>query len=616
MLFCWIDKRGRLGEELDVVLRGDSLAHFALSKSRHDQAVIGARAGGVYAVANHETAEHTAWSWGELYNRAELTRLLSIEAGDPAPNDARLMSALVERFGPEGLARANGQFALLQWNRATGRLLAAADQFSILPLRYYEDEDRLIVASDLRMILACPNVRARVDPQAVFDYVSMSIIPEPATIYDSIRKLPPRHVLTYDGRTVVRAYSQLTFPEDAAGGWAELGAELRRIITDAVDRRRLADPDGARVGAFLSGGLDSSTVVGTLTERGDDPVRAFSIGFAESRFDEMDYAKLVAGRFRAEHHTYDVTAEDTDAVVDAVLDQFDEPFGNSSAVPVFYCAKLAAEAGVDTLYGGDGGDELFAGNPHYLWDRYFQVYHAIPLFLRRRLIEPIVRHWPLGDRIGPVRKARSYIRRANTPNPERIVGYGFLETVPPGDVFNPDFLSSVDTDHPMAVRRRHFNTAGARSELYRILNHELALVVADNDLRKVTEMSARAGVRVVYPMLDPELVAFAGRLPASWHLRRFKLRAFYKQAMRGFLPDAVLAKEKKGFGLPVSIWLKQDTAVRRRMLDAFAGRAGDNVFRPGFLPELQRRVDADPTNYHGSIAWVLMILLEWLRRKG
>ncbi len=614
MLFAWIDKRGRLADELPLVEHGDPLNTFALSRSRLGRAVIGASRGGVFATVQHRDGDRCTCAWGELYNRGELQRLTESDDANGPPNDARLLAALIERFGPEGLARANGQFALIQWDAAAGRLLAATDRFSILPLRWYEDADRLIVASDARMILACPNVDDGIDPQAIYDYVAMSVIPAPSTVYRAVRKLPPRHVLVLDGAASVRPYCRLSFPEDATGSRAALGDQLRRIIAQATARRRDADPPDAEMGAFLSGGLDSSTVLGMLAGGSDDPVRAFSIGFAESRFDEMDYARLAAGHFGAEHHTATVTAGDTAAVIDALLDQYDEPFGNSSAVPVYYCAKLAADAGVDTLYAGDGGDEIFAGNPHYLWDRYFQIYHVVPRWLRRGLIEPVVSGWPWGERIGPIRKARSYIRRANVPNPDRITGYGFLEAVPPDEVFRDEFLATVDPAHPMAVRRGHYEQAGQCSELNRILCHELALVVADNDLRKVTEMSARAGVRVVYPMLDPELVAFAGSIPAAWHLRGYKLRAFYKRAMRGFLPDEILAKQKKGFGLPVSVWLRQDPTLRQRLADALASRHAGEVLKGGFGDELQRRLQADQTNYYGGVAWVLLILLEWLDR--
>lgn len=614
MLLIWIDKRGRLNDELSLVENGEPLGSFGLDRFRLGPAVVGLGDGGVFAISQNRTDTRCAIAWGELYNRAELIGQLQPTDSADTPNDAQVLDALIEQSGPQGLADANGQFAFVGWNASNGKLIAATDLFAILPLRYYEDDDRLIVASDARMILACPGVDNRLNPQSIYDYVAMSIIPSPQTVFRSIRKLPPRHILTFDGQTTVEPYCRLRYPENATGSPAELASELRDVIAQAVALRRGTDPPDSGFGAFLSGGLDSSTVLGMLAGLSDDPVRAYTIGFGESRFDEMDYARLAAKHFNAEHHTRTVTADDTSAVIDALLDEYDEPFGNSSAIPVYWCARLAAESGTSTLYGGDGGDEIFAGNPQYLRDRYFQIYSRVPRWLRHGLIEPTLSIWPLGDRMGTIRKARSYVRRANTPNPERIVGYGFLETVPPADVFDPDFLSLVDTGHPMDVRRGHFDAAGDCSELNRILNHELALVVADNDLRKVTQMSARAGVRVVYPMLDPNLVALAGRIPAAWHLRGFKLRAFYKRAMRGFLPDPLLTKQKMGFGLPISVWLKQDPTLRQRMNDVFASSIAADVFKAGFLPELRRGTDADETNYYGSIAWVIMILIEWLDR--
>lgn len=626
MLFVWIDKQGRLDDQARTLEQADRIGPLRMRLSRHGRAVIGVGGDHVFPITRHIDGDRITCCWGLLNNADELLAAPRSDFSQPPVNEpvetnastgaAGLLAHLLHDAGPDALAQTDGQFAVIHWDQRANRLIAATDRFATMPLRYYEDADRLIVAADARMILDCPGVSTRLDPQAVFDYVAMSIIPSPLTIYREIRKLPARHVLVSDGSTRVRAYERIDWPEDARGTQVELASHVLEVIDSAVAKRRRVDEPERRIGAFLSGGLDSSTVVGLLARQEPEPVQAYSIGFAESRFDELDYARLAARHFGTDHHTGSVTVEDTLETFDALLDEYDEPFGNSSAVPVYACAKLAAQSGVATLYAGDGGDELFAGNPHYLWDRYFQIYHSVPWLLRRGLIEPAVRAFPFGGRIGLIRKARSYLRRANTPNPERIMGYGFLETVSPSEVFRRELLDAVDADHPMAVRRGHFDAPATRSELYRILHHELALVLADNDLRKVTAMSARAGVRVVYPMLDRDLVRLVGALPAAWHLRGFELRAFYKRAVRGFLPDAILSKEKKGFGLPVSIWLRQDGRLRRRMLESFARPAARAVFAPDFLPAFQQRLDADTTNYYGSIAWVLMVLIEWIERSG
>ncbi len=618
MLFAWIDKHQRLDDQAGTVIQSGRIGPFPMWLTRHGSALVGVGSGNPFPITQHTDGDRVTCFRGVLNNADELRSEAPSDPGRPAGTvaPAAVVARMLRDGHPDALERIDGPFSLIHWDRQARRLIAATDRFATLPLRYYEDADRLIVASDGRMILACPGVSTRLDPQAVYDYVAMSIIPTPLTIYRQVRKLPARHALVHDESTTVRPYERIDWPEDASGTQDEIAARVLETIDRAVARRRRVDEPDRRIGAFLSGGLDSSTVVGVLARQEKRSVRAYSIGFAEARFNELGYAKLAARHFHASLHVGTVSDADTLETLDALLDEYDEPFGNSSAIPVYGCAKLAAESGIATLYAGDGGDELFAGNPHYLWDRYFQVYHNVPWPLRRGLIEPVVNHWPLGSRIRLVRKARSYLRRANTPNPDRITGYGFLETVPPDAVFRTELLAAVDTDHPMAVRRGHFNEPETRSELYRILHHELALVLADNDLRKVTAMSARAGVRVVYPMLDRDLVRLVGRIPAAWHLQGFKLRALYKRAVRGFLPDAILTKEKMGFGLPVSVWLRQEGPLRRRMLETFSRPAARAVFARDFLPALQQRLDADTTNYYGSIAWVLMVLVDWLDRSG
>jgi len=612
MLFLWIDLHTRLDDERASIVQGSLLDGFDLSLSTMGSVVTGIGRSGVDPAVEQQDGRRWTGVWGRVFNDAELLNRVPSTERHYVENTAALIALLIDRLGPEVLGEVNGQFALVQ--RTTGGgVVAAVDRFSTLPLRVYRDDHRLIIASDARMILACPNVRDSLNPQAVYDYVAMSIIPSPWTVYSHIRKLPAGHVLTADdrGEVCVKPYWRPAFPGDATDSAAVVGERLRRSLACAVALRRQADPSDASVGAFLSGGLDSSTVVGLLAGAGDRRVKAFSVGFAESRFDEMEYARLAASHFNAEHHTCTVTAADTARAIDDILDVYDEPFGNSSAVPVYWCARMAREVGVDTLYGGDGGDEIFAGNPHYLMNRYFQVYHTVPGWLRRGLIEPLVFGCPAGDRLRLIRKGRSYICRANTPNPMRLAGYEFLEMTPPADVFAGGFLSQVNTAHPLDVRRGYHAEAAGCDELYRLLRHDLALVVADNDIRKVTLMSARAGVRVVYPMLDPDVITLAGSIPAAWHLRGFQLRTFYKRAMKGFLPEKILSKEKKGFGLPVSVWLKTDSTLRQRVGDAFGGRAAGEVFQKGFLPTLFRRMEEDSTNYHGAIVWIVLILLEW-----
>lgn len=615
-MFFWIDREGQDPDRMDRVRTAldTTLGHPAWRTD--GPALFAVECPGPFTADVFEADGATAVYWGELYNGPELLAQhgLPTRAGGSGP--AEVFWTLFRRHGPACLEMLNGQYAVVAWCGRRRRLFAAADRFGTMPLRSYVDDRQVIVATRADHIRRCPGVRADLDPQAIYDYVAFGMIPAPATAYRGIRKIACREFAEYDGQMRFGTHSRLRFPEDARGPRRALYASTLETI-DAAVARRLPEPDArTTVGAFLSGGLDSSTVLGKMCERLGAGADAFTIGFDDPRFNEMDYARIAARHFRATLHEHLVTPEHTLDAIDAILDQYDEPFGNSSAVAVYHCARFAREAGKQALLAGDGGDEIFAGNPQYLTDKVFETYQHVPWLLRRLLIEPIVFGMPFGGRIGVVDKARRYIRRSNTPNPDRLFSYGMLETLGPAAVFDAGFLREVSPGHVMEVRRRCYRDSDARSETQRILHVDLNFVVTDSDIRKVTEMSARAGVRVRYPMLDPAVVTLAGSLPGRWLLRRYRLRAFYKEAMEGYLPAEIIAKKKHGFGLPFSVWLKTHAGLRDRMREALSNESagGWKVFRDGFLDDLVRRHAADESNYYGSIIWVLMMLMLWLRR--
>lgn len=627
-MFIWIDRTDGNSAARQAVR--ESLATHLGDVAWRDAgaALIATPPSGPFEMDVFERDGRVAIYWGELYNATELAAEIGAARGPvggtdaPAGADAGTSPAAIVwhlhgRDPAALLPKLNGVYALAVWSTSERRLLAAADRFGILPLRCYIDDRQLVVASRAEWIRACPGVRADIDPQSLFDYVTFGVIPAPGTAYRNIRKIACREYALYaDNALDIRPHSLLRFPEDTTRSRRDMLREMHTVIEHAVARRMPAGDGDEAIGAFLSGGLDSSTVLGKMTDLARHAIDAFTIGFDEPRFNEMEYARIAAKRFDARLHEHYVTPAHTLEAIDEILAEYDEPFGNASAVPVYHCARFARDAGKSILMAGDGGDELFAGNPQYMTDKILGTYQLVPRPLRRWLIEPMVFGMPLGGRVGLVRKARSYIRRSNTPNPERLFSYGFVETHGAESVFHPDFLRQVDPGHVMATRKRHYDDVEAVSDVNRVLHVDLNIVISDGDLPKVTAMCRRAGVRVRYPMLDPEIVAFAGSLRGAWLLRGYRLRAFYKDAMEGYLPAEIIAKKKHGFGLPFSAWLKREPALKERMRQAFADPtpAGLTIFRDGFLDDLVRMYEADATNYYGSIIWVLMMLLLWLQR--
>jgi len=523
---------------------------------------------------------------------------------------AAALVAAYQQYGADFLLYLHGAFTAAILDSTAERLLVAIDRLGQMRLCYAVTAEALIFGSTADSVLAHPQVDGRLSAQALFDYVYFHMTPSPHCIYAAQRKLPGGHLLDYRaGRLQVKCYWQPQFTEPPAPVEA-LGEEMQGLIRQAV--KRLSQD--AETGAFLSGGLDSSTVAGMLAQVKADPVSTFSIGFAVEDYDEMRYARLAAEHFQTRQHEYYVTPEDVAGIVPTIAGCYDEPFGNSSVVPAYYCARLAAQAGVRRLLGGDGGDELFAGNSRYVKQQVFEHYQRLPVLLRRSLLEPLLYRLPAQPAL--LRKARSYIEQAKIPLPDRLQTYNFLHRHSSQEIFAEDFLAAIDPEQPLHWQRELYHRPTDASVLNRMLYLDWQHTLADDDLRKVGRMCALAGVEVAYPLLDDEIVALACRTPSRLKCKGQSLRYFYKQAMRDFLPPEIITKSKHGFGLPFGIWTRSYQPLQELAYDSLLRLKRSPYFRPAFIDQaidLHRRGHAA---YYGELIWVLMMLCLWLEQHG
>lgn len=537
-------------------------------------------------------------------------------------------SALLEgwrRHGAAVLERLAGHVSLAIVDPATGRALAAIDRAGVQTLAYAETPGGgLVFGGTVDAVTAHPALADRADSlsaQAFHDYLYfVDRVPAPETIREGVRKLVPGECLVHEaGRTRVTRYWTMPYARDRGADKETLAARLREHLDTAV-RRSVHGEAPNRLGAFLSGGLDSSTVAGLLAGAvpADRPARAFTIGFEDARYDESDYARITAHHFGLDHDVTTVRPADVEAVFDAVATAYDEPFGNSSAVPALLCAQRARAAGVDLLLAGDGGDELFAGNARYLKDRVFQHYARLPAVLRKALIEPVAGRLSRDSRVTLLRKTARYVAQARLPMPVRVTREGLLAQMPADAVLAPDLLAEVDPDGPERLVTDIWQAAETPSDLMRFMALDLRLTLADGDLRKVGRMCALAGVRVRYPMLDDDVMAFSGTIPPELLCAGGRLRGFYKDAFADFLPRAILDKPKHGFGLPYLEFLRTDPALNAMAREAIHELKRENLFRPAFLDAEIAALSA-PDGQEGdgalSIAWDLVTLHRWLSRR-
>lgn len=478
--------------------------------------------------------------------------------------------------------------------------LLAVDRLGLRPLAFYQQDGLLVFGSQLDQLLAHPDVRPEVSQQGIFNYLYFHVIPSPGSIYAGIEKLQPGECLEISQTQSQRRFYWQRSYQDSSLSRQDLLAQLHHELEQAT-RQCLPDQ---QTGAFLSGGLDSSTVVGLFQKLSAQPVDTFSIGFAAEGYDEMAYARITAAHFKAKLHEYYVTPADVLAAIPLLAQAYDEPFGNASAVPAYYCAKFAHEHGMTRLLAGDGGDEIFAGNARYAKQKIFDLYRHIPGFAKA-VLEPAAAHLP------PLRKVNSYIEQATIAMPERLETYNFLHRTPLADIFASDFLTQINRDAPLELLQSTYRRSDS-DLLKKMLFLDNKYTLADNDLRKVNRTCELAGVTVQYPMLQENLVAFAASVPSKWLMQGFELRSFYRQGMKNFLAKETLAKSKQGFGLPFGVWMGSDKDLKEFAEANLQGIAQRGFLNPAYIKNLIQLHQTSHASYYGVMIWLLVMLEQWL----
>lgn len=540
--------------------------------------------------------------------------------GKPRFNDLELMQTATQegveaawqqafqRFGTRAPEKVFGDFSVAL-RESDGKVFLAVDRFAVRTLCYRQVGDQLRFAERADQ-LADPTTE--IDPQAIFDYLYLHIIPSPRTIFKGIYRVPPAHYVLFEqGRLTVAPYWIPEFREKRHPDLDSLCSEFRHLLRQATTRQL----DAGKAGCFLSGGTDSSTVAGMIGQIRDKPAATYSIGFEAKGYDEMAFARIAARHFKTEHHEYYVTPDDLVRSIPDVAAHYDQPFGNSSALPAYYCAKMAKEDGLTRILGGDGGDELFGGNSRYAKQRIFNWYQHIPKPLRTGLMESLLSTTVAG-RLPLLRKAASYVEQASLPMPDRLKIYNLITRLGTDNALTPEFLARVDLDSPMRLMRDVWHSAQARSDTNRELAFDWRFTLAENDLPKVCGTTRLAGLEVGFPMLDDDLLAFSLRLPSDYKLKGLKLRWFFKEALRGFLPDETIAKKKQGFGLPFGIWLTRHEALRKLASESVHGLVDRGILRANFVEELLTQRLYEHPGYYGEMIWISMILEQWLRSRS
>ncbi|MDH3605111.1 MAG: asparagine synthase (glutamine-hydrolyzing), partial [Candidatus Tectomicrobia bacterium] len=526
---------------------GVSLGHRRLSiidLSEHGRQPMSNEDGTVWVTYN-----------GEIYNFPELRRTLEAKGHTfRSRTDTEVIVHAYEEYGPTCVQRFNGMFAFAIWDQNRRELFLARDRLGIKPLYYYRDQTRLIFASEMKSILQAPDVEREINPQAIYHYMGYEFVPAPETMFRHIHKLPPGHYLRLkDGRITVQSYWDLTFCDGGrtASDYAE---EMRHLLTESVRKRLMSD---VPLGVFLSGGLDSSTLVALMSHCGVEPIKTFALGYEDASFSELDYARVVAKQFHTEHRELLIDPVTPEQIETAVW-HLDEPMTDLSAIPFYLICQRAREH-VTVCLSGEGGDEALVGYDRFKASKAHASYALLPEWIRRGIVAPLVKALPdQPQKKGAINMLKRFIEGGLLPEEGGHMRWQYFGTPEhEAGLFSPSLQSQMRMD-PFAPVRAHVARCQATARLDREIYVDLKFIMPESLIMKVDKMSMAHALEVRVPFLDHEFIEFCASIPGDLKLKGYTTKAIFRQSMRGILPDRIRGRGKQGYSLPIKNWLRHD----------------------------------------------------------
>ncbi|MDX2044073.1 MAG: asparagine synthase (glutamine-hydrolyzing) [Acidobacteriota bacterium] len=489
---------------------------------------------------------------GEIYNFAELrAELIARGHSFKTHSDTETIVHLYEEEGERCVEKLRGMFGFAIWDRRTDKLFLARDRAGKKPIHYTIVGDTLVFGSEIKSLLQFPGVERRVNVEAVSDYLTFGYVPDPLTAFSGIHKLPPGHTMTFqNGRVTTRQYWDFSYePTEHAPREESFYAErLRELIAEAVRVRLVSE---VPLGAFLSGGVDSSTVVAMMARAMDQPVKTFSIGFSEASHDELKYARLTAERYKTDHHEFVVTP-DVCRLVEEIVWHHDEPFADASSIPTYVVSKMAREF-VTVILSGDGGDELFAGYERYLVHQGRNRFEKIPRWLRNGVMLPLSRVLPRAA------YGKQFLRNISLAGGARFVdSLSYFTDDAKRGLLTGAIKRQLGGRDSSSAFEQIYNEPRSADAIERLLYLDSKTYLAGDILTKVDRMSMAHSIEARVPLLDQTLIEFVQTIPASLKLRGQTTKHILKQAMADLIPNEIINRPKMGFGVPLRKWLNNE----------------------------------------------------------
>ena len=547
---------------------------------------------------------------GEIYNYRELRTKLE-ERGHTfrSASDTEVLPHLYEEYGKDMVEHLNGMFAFALWDAKRGRLLLARDRFGEKPLYWGIFSSTLLFASEPKVLLAHPLVTPALNLAALRQYLSFDYVPAPLSIYEGINKLPAAsRLMVQNGQVETDSYWCLSYKKkQPIPTEREAAEQLLDLMSDSVRMRLVSD---VPLGVLLSGGVDSSTVAALAVRNSSEPVKTFSISFAEASFDESSYARGVAKFLGTDHHEERLSANLAANLVSEIGSWMDEPFSDPSLVPTYLLSRFTRKH-VTVALGGDGGDELFAGYPMYRGHYWASIYAHTPKMLRSGLIEPVIRLLPKKTKnLSFDFKALRFVTGVKYDTVARHhVWFGSFTPEEQHELLTKDVLESTDGDIYNEARQM-LAACDASDLVEQMQNLDTRLYLAEDILTKVDRASMAVSLEVRAPFLDPRVAEFVASLPSNYKLRGSKTKYILKRAVADLVPPFVRRRSKKGFGVPVAEWLKGKLRPLARDLlsPERVRRAG--VFNADYITRLQDEHERGTAN-HRKLLWTLLMFELW-----
>ena len=549
---------------------------------------------------------------GEIYNFLDLREELQKKGHTfRSRTDTETIIHLYEEKGVECVHDLRGMFAFAIWDENKKRLFCARDRAGKKPFVYAHTEDGLVFASEIKSLLKDPALKRNLDYSAIHHYLTYQYVPSPLSIFKDIKKLPPAHVLIYEGGDLtVKRYWSLSYQKKLhLSSVGEYGEQFRDLFQEAVKIRLRSD---VPLGAFLSGGIDSSLVVAVMSRLMNQPVKTFSIGFEEEGYDEVAFARIIAEKYETDHHEFTVKP-DAVSILPQLVWHYNEPFADSSAIPTYYVSKMTRDF-VTVALNGDGGDESFAGYERYVADKLADYYRRVPPFIREGIIRRVVDTLPHStNRRNFFRRLKRFVKGISEPPERRYVRWiCFFDNEMKGDLYTPSFkdlnreLDSVD------LTVKWYERADAEQFLDRTLFVDVMSYLPEDLLVKVDIASMAHSLEARSPFLDHKVMEFAALLPPNLKLRGMETKFLLKDTLSDIVPQEILQRKKMGFGVPLDVWFRNDLKEMAYdvLLDQKSIERG--YFRKEYV--LQMLDDHVSKRYdHSYRIWALLFLELWHR---